>query len=99
VISGLPTIDAAGTLAGESPSPAARHQRGTLRAFALGDVESLGAAAGIRGTTMSADAERVSVLEDQVAVLQREVAELKQEMAQFRKAVRIIAKTGKCQNW
>jgi uncharacterized protein YceH (UPF0502 family) len=37
------------------------------------------------GATMSADAERVAVLEDQVAVLQREVAELKQQMAEFKK--------------
>jgi len=36
-------------------------------------------------TTMSADAERVAVLEDQVAVLQREVSELKQQMAEFKR--------------
>jgi len=50
-----------------------------------GDVEAWEPPPESTGTTISADAERVAVLEDQVAVLQREVAELKQEMERFKK--------------
>jgi uncharacterized protein YceH (UPF0502 family) len=50
-----------------------------------GDVEAWEPPAEQAGPAISADAERVAVLEDQVAVLQREVAELKQQMADFKK--------------
>ncbi len=50
-----------------------------------GDVEAWEPPPESAGTAISAEAERVAVLEDQVAVLQREVAELKQQMAEFRK--------------
>ena len=50
-----------------------------------GDVEAWEPPAESVGSAISADAERVAVLEDQVAVLQREVAELKQQMESFKR--------------